>query len=184
MAFFTRSSRRVNAALLFLWIGFAHGASFTVITASTRLHNGSYLLNARLDFRLSAVAEDALANGVPLTVIIDIDIRRQRNWLWDESILTHQERRRLAYDSLTTRFVVTNTNAKIVRSFNDLTAALRGLGDLRDLPLVLPTLAVGERYNGRLRTRLDLTALPGPLRTNSLFSSDWQLESEWYQWQL
>ncbi len=185
MAFFTRCwpSIRVGLGLL-LWMSLAHSASFTVITASTRLQNGVYWLNARLDYRLSTVAETALNSGVPLTVVIEIEVRRQRSWLWDEQILQLQQRQRLEYHSLTTRFVVSDRDGRNLKSFSELSEALRALGDLRNLSLSLPPLSPGEQYYGRLRTRLDLDALPGPLRTNAFFWSDWRLISEWYQWQL
>jgi hypothetical protein len=41
-----------------------------------------------------------------------------------------------------------------------------------------------ERYEGALRARLDIEALPAPLRVFAYLSDDWRLTSEWYTWPL
>jgi hypothetical protein len=41
-----------------------------------------------------------------------------------------------------------------------------------------------ESYSVRLRGSLDIEALPTPVRLLAYISSAWDMDSEWYQWQL
>ena len=56
----------------------ANAADFQVLSAATRLDGNVYRLNAKLQYVLSAAAREALENGVPLTVAIDMEVRRRR----------------------------------------------------------------------------------------------------------
>jgi hypothetical protein len=54
------------------------GAGFEVISASTRLEGGVYRLSAQIEYRFSNPALEALQNGVPLTVELEMEVRRRR----------------------------------------------------------------------------------------------------------
>jgi hypothetical protein len=53
------------------------------------------------------------------------------------------------------------------------------------LPLVGTTAIEPEKkYVVRVRARLDVEALPSPLRPLAYLTAPWQLDSDWYQWPL
>jgi hypothetical protein len=160
-------------------------AGFEVISAATQLENGVYRLDARLEYHFSRAALDALQNGVPLTVKVEMEVRRRRPWLWDETIYTLVQRWRLEYHALSRQYLVTNLNSGERRGFPSRIIALQAMGRIKDFPLLDQTLlASDERYEGALRARLDLDALPAPLRLFAYLSEDWRLASEWYTWSL
>jgi hypothetical protein len=62
---------------------------------------------------------------------------------------------------------------------------LAALGHVDALPLIdAQLLDKQDRYEVQLRARLDLDALPRPLRTVAYITPDWRLVSDWYQWRL
>jgi hypothetical protein len=59
------------------------------------------------------------------------------------------------------------------------------MGQITDFPMLdKGLLNPNERYEGALRARLDLDALPTPLRLFAYISDDWRLASEWRTWRL
>ncbi len=185
-----RAARRgallVLLALLAAWGARpALGAEIVVNAAETFLVDKVYHLDARIDYGFSDQALDALHNGVPLVVQLDIEINRLREYVWNETITTLRQRYQLAYEALTGRYVITNLNSGADTYYSSLGMAVDALGDVDNLPLLdAGLLAGGERYNVSLRASLDLEALPVPMRIMGYFSSDWRLASEWRIWPL
>ena len=168
-----------------LWTASVWAAGFDVVDASTRLEGGVYRLNARIEYRFSDAALDALQNGVPLTVELDMEVRRRRPWLWDETVYTLTQRFRLEYHTLSRQYLVSNLNSGERRGFPTRSGALRFMGQIVDFPLLdNGLLDPNGRYEGALRARLDIEALPAPLRLLAYLSDDWRLASEWYSWSL
>ncbi|MDS4070110.1 MAG: DUF4390 domain-containing protein [Candidatus Competibacter sp.] len=168
-----------------LWTAGVWAAGFDVVDASTRLEGGVYRLNARIEYRFSDAALDALQNGVPLTVELDMEVRRRRPWLWDETVYTLTQRFRLEYHTLSRQYLVSNLNSGERRGFPTRSGALRFMGQIVDFPLLdNGLLDPNGRYEGALRARLDIEALPAPLRLLAYLSDDWRLASEWYSWSL
>lgn len=169
-----------------LWAGGGSYASgFDVTGAATKLEGGIYRLNAQIEYHFSNAALDALQNGVPLTVEIEMEVRRRRPWLWDETVYALTQRFQLEYHTLSRQYVVGNLNSGERRGFPTRTAALRFMGKINDFPLLDRSLLTEkERYEGALRARLDLEALPAPLRLFAYLSEDWRLNSEWRTWPL
>jgi len=163
----------------------AWAAGFEVISASTKLEGDVYRLNARIEYHFSNAALEALQNGVPLTVELEMEVRRRRPWLWDETVYALTQRFRLEYHALSRQYLVNNLNSGERRGFPNRTAALQFMGRIADFPLLdRGLLAQGERYEGALRARLDIETLPAPLRLFAYLSDDWRLASEWYTWPL
>lgn len=175
----------MGSLLSALWLQSASAAEFTVKSAETFLADKVYYLNANIDYRFSEAALEALQNGVPLVVLLDIEINRRRDYLWNENIASLRQRYQLAYEALTGRYVLTNLNSGADTYYPTRGAAITALGEVERVPLLDAGLIdTRERYNVGLRASLDLDALPVPMRVMGYFSSDWRLSSEWYTWPL
>ncbi len=163
----------------------AWAAGFEVLKAGARLEAGVVRLDAQIAYELSEAALDALKNGVPLTVEIDIEVQRRREWVWDETVASLTQRWRLEYHPLARQYAVVNLNTGELKGFPTLTAALDAMGRLRDFPVLdASLLAPDDRYQGRLRATLDIEALPSPLRPLAYLSGEWRLASPWFTWPL
>jgi hypothetical protein len=176
---------------LYLFLGLlllttvAQAEDFRVASAGTYLEQGIYLLDARIRYRFRNEPLDALQNGVPLVVGLDIEVFRRREWLWDETITSLKLRFRLEYHALSRQYLVTNLTSGEVKSFPNLQAAAGFLGRIDRFPLLDANLLTpGGGYFVRLRANLDIDALPVPLQLVAYLSTQWRLTSEWYVWSL
>ena len=160
-------------------------ARFTVLEASTRLVSEVYLLDARIAFDFSPEAIEALDNGVPLTVELQIEVLETSDLLWDSTVATLSQRDSIEYRALADLYLVTNLNTGELSSHTNLGAALAVLGQVVNFPMLdRRLLRVGSRYSARLRARLDVESLPLPLRPMAYLSSRWGLTSDWHEWPL
>lgn len=158
-------------------------ANFIIEDASIGVREGSYRLDARINYRFNDTALEALRNGVPLTVEVRVEVYRLRPVLWDERVTHLRLRHQLRYRALSQLYQVIDLDNRSQRNFASITAALQALGTLRNLPVMeAGTLAQGEQFYVRLRADLDIEALPLPLRPLAYVSPSWHLASEWYRW--
>lgn len=175
-----------------LWMAVVAGAAmaaaegrFAIRTVYTELNEGVIYLNADIDYELSEVAREALANGIDLTIELQIEIVRDRRYWVDRDVASLLQRYQLSYQPLSERYITRNLNSSDHASFADLAMALESLGRVRNLPLLDDTfLNPGKRYELRVRAVLDTRELAGPLRLLTVFWRDWRLASEWYEWPL
>ena len=185
--YISRLSRKLAIALC-LSLGFLPGAQasgFTIRSVSTHLEDKVYQLDANIDYQFSDSALEALRNGVPLIVLLDIKVEQKRSWWLNKTIADLQQGYLLLYHALTEKYIVNNLNSGAQDNYERLSSALNALGKVKDLPILDAHLANnGSQYIVRLRTRLDLESLPAPMRPLAYISSDWHLESNWYQWPL
>ena len=172
-------------SLMLLVITLANAANFKILRVETRLLEGVFLLDADINYELSTAALDALKNSVPLTLVLHVQVLRQRDWLWDETVADLQQRFRVEYHALAQQYVVTNLNNGVLNSFPTQYAALSHIGRVRDFPLLdRSLLETNTHYYGRLRAEIDVESLPAPLRPVAYLSRGWYLNSEWYPWSL
>lgn len=165
----------------------ADEGAFSVRDGELSRRDGIVYLDARLDYRLSDAATEAMENGVPLVIVQAVQVTRERlwGWWWDAVVAGLTRRHRLQYHALSRRYVLTNLNTGDSRSFRTLNALLPALGEIEDLPVIdSARLQPGQLYRVRLATRLDVDALPRPLRTVAYLSDAWALDSGWRQWEL
>lgn len=158
---------------------------FDIRSATTVLNEGVHELEARLQLILSDEALEALNSGVPLTIALDFEVIRVRG-LWLDSLdATLTFTYELEYRPLSQRYIVRNLNSGNQDSFATLYSALNNLGRIQGLPVVDDELLDAEsRYRLRLRARLSTKQYPAALRLLFFWRSQWQLESDWYEWTL
>ncbi len=175
----------VGVALLLSVAVSAQPGRFDIRSASAGLRNGVYYLNARIDYRLSEKALEALRNGVELTIELQIELERRRAFFPDASVASLRQAYLLSYQPLSQRYVVKNLNSGEQRSYATLFSALNNLGRVNELPLVDASLLdPNASYEIRLRAVLDQNTLPGPLRLFAFWGDSFRLQSEWYAWTL
>lgn len=161
----------------------SEGPGVVIRQAGTELRDEVYYLNANVDYDFSAQVLEALHKGVPLTVVLQIEVTRSRPYVWDETIAELEQRYRLSYHALTRQYMIRNLNSGSQHTFPSLEAATSVLGAVVALPVLDSNLLdEGEVYFGQLRAQLDVDELPVPLRVLALIRPEWRLSSEWYAW--
>ena len=158
---------------------------FEVRSASSRLVGGVHTLDARLQLILSSEALDALASGVPLTIELQLEVIRERRFVWDDAAAQLVIRYELEYRPLSQRYIIRNLNSGDQDSFATLYSALNNLGRVQSLPVIDDALLEADStYRIRLRALLQTQQYPAPLRLLFFWRDQWQLESEWSEWLL
>jgi hypothetical protein len=161
-----------------------HGA-FEVVAARTEKGEDGYLLSAQLDIRLSAGAQEALENGIPLVIEFQIQALETHVWLWDEVIEEIRHARQISYHALSRTYVVRDIKTGRQQNFRSLQDALLMAGFMQELPVLdYQLLEDHKNYVMRLRGSLDIESLPTPVRLLAYVSSAWDMDSEWHKWQL
>ncbi len=158
---------------------------FEVRSASTQLVEGVHVLDSRLQLVLSSEALEALNSGVPLTIELQMQLLRQRRFYLDALDAELEVRFELEYRPLSQRYIVRNLNSGDQDSFATLYSALNNLGRITSLPVIDDALLAQNRnYRVRVRAMLQTQQYPAPLRLLFFWRSQWQLQSEWYEWTL
>ncbi len=163
----------------------AETPGFSLANGNVRAGSELLFLDARFDVELGNDARDALENGVPLTMELQVRVLRPRRWWWDAQLAEFSQRQELRYHALSRRYVIHNRTTGDRRTFFRRDVALAAWTTLDTVPLVRRSqLEPGQSYTVEARVRLDLDALPHPLRTVAYVNPNWRIVSEWYKWPL
>jgi hypothetical protein len=161
------------------------GGRFEVRSAFLEPSEGVYQLNAMLDLSLSRNAIQALREGVPVSLELDISVQRRRGWLPDADVAFLVQRWQIQYHALSERYLVNNLNSGQQTSYSSLGAALSALSHVRGLPVIDEALLEkGQRYEASVRVVAAVEGgLPDAVRI-MMFWVDWKRATEWYTWTL
>lgn len=170
---------RVVGICVVLWLLLcgAARAQFVVDHVDARKENDSIRVKVDLDLSLTDAADQALSHGVPLIVVNEIELLRN-GWLWDRVEQRVSQRHRLRYYALSGQYVLDSDTSSLdaFRTVNDALKTISSATAQFRVP------ARSEGYTVAVRSRIDINALPAPLRPTALFSPEWQLSSDWTQW--
>jgi hypothetical protein len=142
------------------------------------------VLSAQLQFDLSAVVEEVITKGVPVTFTAEAEIYRSR-WYWFDKRLSFAQRSyRLAFQPLSRRWRVTvgspsgDTGAALSMSqgFDSLAEALAHIKRIARWRVAdAQSLDTSLSYRAEFRYRLDVSQLALPLQIGTLGQSDWNV---------
>jgi hypothetical protein len=158
-------------------------ARFEIRSAYIEPAERVYELNATLNFDLPDGARAAIREGVPLSLNLEIVVKRQRSYWLDETVATLDQSYELAYRALSERYLVRNLNSGEQASYATFDAALDALRVITRLPILDQALvSPNRRHEISMRGNLDVRTMPDTLRFVLFWSDDWRQRSEWYTW--
>src|SRR6202166_3864431 len=158
---------------------------FEVRSADLQLKDGVYHLNAHMDLPVGDAVRRGLAEGVPLTVELDLNIERVRQLLPNSKVAELTQRYHLQYNAVSARYVLRNDNSGQQQSLSSVDAAIEHLSEIRGLPALDKALiSAGRRYEANVRAKVDYGSVPFSLRVVMFWVNDWHRESDWYTWTL
>lgn len=145
------------------------------------------MLDADITLQLDAEPLEALHNGIPLTLLIEIEVERKRSWWmrwWlDEEIAFLEQRYQIEYHALSHQYLLININSGERQASPRLQPLLSRIGTINNFPLLDKNLAAEEgRYEVSLRALLDIESLPAPLRPIAYLTPSWRIRSDWKRW--
>lgn len=178
--------RWLAGLLLGCWLAIAGSSALAndksrVKQAAIQAVPQGYVLDAEIDIVLNPTLEDALGKGINLYFLLELELTRPRDWWLDEGIAEPVRRMRIYYHLLLRRYVV--ETGYITKTAATLDEALALLGRVDGWQVLdRGMLKTGQRYDARLRLRLDTAQLPKPLSIGAVTSDKWELATPWYGW--
>lgn len=170
-----------------LWFYALTGAcadyGFRVLNAELVPVDEQYVLNAEVDYRFSQPVIEALQHGVPLTLVLRLQIKHHRQYWFDDTVLDASRRLHIRYQPLDKSFLMFREGSRVSQNFASLSTLLDMIGIIRGWR-VLPVdkIIPGRDYAARLKASLDIEDLPLPLRPVAYASPDWYLGGPWFRW--
>ncbi len=158
---------------------------FEVRSADLGLTDGVYHLNARLELPITPAVKQGLADGVPLSLQLELSIERSRRLLPNANVAELVQRYQLQYNAVSARYVLRNVNSGEQETFATVEDALARMSQVKDVPVLDKSfIENGPRYEANVRAKIDYGAVPLTVRILMFWVDDWHRESEWYTWTL
>lgn len=158
---------------------------FQISSASSYESKSSIAIDADLKMSFPDDVVEALENGIPLTIAVDIQVLRERLWWRNIVIKESTQRFELRYHPLTNVHEVKNIATDERYTFNSRQDAMAVLGTIRGAHLIeKKELSKNKQYYVQMRILLDISRLPPALRQIASLSSSWRLESPWFRWEI
>jgi Domain of unknown function (DUF4390) len=161
-------------------------ANFSVKSAQPFLDQRVLHVNARLDLPLNPRIEEALSKGIPIDVLIEVNLVKHRWWWRNRAVTDLVLRRRIQFHALSRQYLVSGLHGHDPsESFGSLSQALAHAGTFDEFTIPLTAkkeIEAGGRYLLLLRARLDIEALPMLMRPLAYATPSWRLNTGWTEW--
>lgn len=185
---------KLTGILLFLLLtSLAANAAFSVRQMNVRLNKEVLEISGQLDLELSRKTEEALSKGIPLEVIIELQLNRERLLMWDEKLNSWLFKRKIVFHAMSNQYLISSNlpgSETAQESYSSLQGALAAMGSLENVELKLGNSdrisrlirSTNDPLQLEIRARLDIESLPSPLRPVAYTSRSWRLNSGWSSW--
>ena len=158
---------------------------FNVKNISAHTKDNVVYLGANIDYSFSEVVLEAIRNGIPISILLQIRLIEKRTLLWDKTLVDINNHYQLQYHALTRQYLLKNISAGTQQNFITLQLTLSSLGTISDLPLVNSEyLSTDRHYYVHISPYIDIESLPSPLRPVAYITPEWQFSGKWYIWPL
>jgi len=162
---------------------FEQGISVTAV--SSQQDDRLFYMDATIETHLPLYMTEAVYSGVLLPLLLQIQVKENNEWWFDRSLVTIEHRLVLHYYPLLSVFRLNNLTTGASSSHSTLALALKKIGTLHHFPILdKEHFKTDHQLYARIRLKVDASALPKPLRTNSLLGGSWELSSEWKEFPL
>ena len=185
------ASRRLgrHAAIVLLLLCTAPAAqeteAFVVRHAGFSFEQTLLQLDLVVDSRIPDYILLAIDQGFAVPMMFEVEIRSPRAYWFDPRVVSLKQQYLLQYLPMLDSFVVLDVNSSQRSYFDDRDAAVEFIEVVYNYPMLdINNLAPGREYYARVRFGIDSDELPLPLKSSSLWDNDWDLKSEWYEWEV
>jgi hypothetical protein len=159
--------------------------AFTIETASSQLDDNVYFLNTVFQINLPGYIVKAVDQGFALPLSMEIEVFERSNLWFDSKVVFIRQQYRIQYHSLLDEYSVFDVNAGNRVFVSTLKDSVSKLSVLLNFPVLdNNNLVADEKYRARLRFGIDSNELPLPLKSSSLWKNNWDLVSDWYEWEI
>jgi hypothetical protein len=160
-------------------------AAFTVKSVSTHLSDTVYFLNGVFSISLPGYMVHAVDQGFELPLAMEVEVFERNNFWFDKRVVLIRQQYKIRYHTLLDVFALIDLNAGSRSYFSTLDDVIARLSVLLNYPLLdNNNLNKEAKYRARIRIGIDQAELPIPLKSSSLWENDWELTSDWFEWDI
>jgi len=160
-------------------------AAFIVEQADFRLEDNMLLLDLLVDSELPNYIAIAIDQGFAVPIMFEVEIRAVKSYWFDDRVVSLKQQYLLHHQPMLNSFVVLDVNRSERHYFDSRKAAVRSIEVVYNYPMLdINNLAPDKNYYARVRFGIDTDELPLPLKSSSLWDNNWDLKSEWYEWEV
>lgn len=158
---------------------------FIVKTADFSLDKDLLMLDMVVESEIPDYISIALEQGFAVPIMFEVEIRSEKRYWFDDRIVSLKQQYLLHHLPMLDSFVVFDVNGSERHYFDNRKAAVRYLEVVYNYPMLnINNLSADKEYYARVRFGIDTDELPLPLKSSSLWDNDWDLQSEWYEWEV
>ncbi len=168
-----------------LSMSFANNFSISSVFVKQGTKENSYKIAVEATIKMSPGQIETLENGIPLTFSYTLVVEEKIGILWFSGNNAPKDYDyTIAYNALTQQYVVNTHHNQKYENFPTLSLALSYISEPKNLNLQVIDRKDNRPYRAGVRLKLDINALPTPLRVPAYLSSDWNLDTGWKYWEL
>jgi hypothetical protein len=159
--------------------------AFEISQAGFQVEDSVLLLTAKIGINLPKYLRIAVDQGFSVPLMFEIEIMQQNNYWPDKKVVSLKQQYRLNYLPMLRSYVVQDSNNAQRYYYDNYQTAVDSLTWIYLYPLLdIDNLSADQSYYARLRYGIDSEILPIPLKSSSLWDNDWELASDWYDWEI
>ena len=185
---FTAKPRLIWLTLLMLagGVSMADDAEpFVVRSADFNLDQSLLLLDLVVDSEIPDYILIAIEQGFSVPIMFEVEILANKRYWFDDRIVSLKQQYLLHHQPMLDSYVVFDVNSSERRYFDNRRSAIEFIEVVYNYPMLnIRNLTPDRKYYARVRFGIDSDELPLPLQSSSLWDSDWDLKSDWYEWDL
>jgi hypothetical protein len=181
---------RLSLGWIILLLGFsfglnAHEHGIFIKEAHLTLHDGEAVVSADVEYNFDPAALEALENGVPLTLLIELTLQRERPYWFDETLIEAQRKIQIRYHPLAKSYQIADQSSGALQNFASFAVVKDTLSRIRGWRISgADFLEKNQVYEARLSLKLDIESLPLPLRAVAYLSPAWHHSSPVLSWRV
>ena len=158
---------------------------FVVKRAEFNLDESLLMLDLVVDSHIPDFISIAIDQGFAVPLMFEIEIRSEKPYWFDDKVVSLKQQYMLHYQPMLDSFVVLNVNTAERHYFDERKAAVQFIELVYNYPMLdINNLAADKNYYARVRFGIYSDELPLPLQSSWFWDSDWDLQSEWYEWEV
>jgi hypothetical protein len=158
---------------------------FVVKRAEFNLDESLLMLDLEIDSNIPDFITIAIDQGFAVPLMFEIEIRSEKPYWFDDKVVSLKQQYMLHYQPMLDSFVVLDVNTAERHYFDERKAAVQFIELVYNYPMLdINNLAADKNYYARVRFGIDSDELPLPLQSSWFWDSDWDLQSEWYEWEV
>lgn len=158
---------------------------FVVSRAEFSFDETMLQLNLVIDSQIPNYILIAIDQGFAVPMMFEVEIRSEKAYWFDERVVSLKQQYLLHHLPMLDSFVVLDVNSSERHYFDTRKAAVQFIEVVYNYPMLdINNLAPDKEYYARVRFGIDADELPLPLKSSSLWDNDWNLKSDWYEWEV